>query len=476
MEWERGLLALLVCGISACAPSKKTSSSVQEVAIIGAGLSGLSAAYDLQKAGTSFKIYEATHRAGGRVFSAHDLFRSGLVSNRGAEFVDSSHTSLLGLVKELNVALDSAVPSPELVDESYIIESKLVAKREALAFFSREYQSILKTFQADSEKFVAERAAAGNEYSDFERTLDQISATEYLDSIGDVAGSTLRLFLAQGVKNETGADLEKLSALLFFSDFRVHNGQLQFMPDNDEAFRIHGGSEKLVDALKKEVGHAIATKHELVKIQHQPDGPYRLTFKTPEGLHHEDAKHVILTIPPFKFKDITIEVPGFSAELQKSLESTTYSQHTKLVFFFSRRLWLEQGHSGSINNRQIFDSSALQQGDSGSLTFYLGYLVKPEDRENEAEKALAILERLFPGLSKYYQGRRFFSWSHSYSGAAAPPKETTNLPRISLPLQRLHFAGEYFGMNQGYMDGAVESGRRAAREILGPCEEAARAR
>lgn len=477
MFWRyRGKFALLFCGLCACTPEKKVPTPLREVAIIGAGISGLSAALDLQKAGISFSLFETSHRAGGRIFSAHNLFNTKLVSNRGAEFVDSSHTQLLSLMQELGIELDSAIPPRELIDESYFLDEKLISKQDALDFFSREYSEIFKTFERDCIRFVRERAAAGNDYSDYERELDHISATDYLDSIGDHADSTLRRFLAQSVKNETGADLEKLSALLFFSDFRVHDGKLLFMPDNDEAFRIRGGSEKIIDALVARVGDRIVYKHRLTKLQQDNEGIYLLSFDTPNGPRQERAKHVVLTLPPFKFKDIEIDVPGFDRELRETFGRTTYSQHTKLTFFFSRRLWLEQGHSGSINNRQIFDSSALQEGEAGSLTFYLGYLVRPEDRDREATQALALLEKLFPGIGAHYRGRRFFSWSHSYSGAAAPPNETTNTPRIPEPLKNLHFSGEYFGMNQGYMDGAVESAQRAAREIVSLCEAAAQPR
>ena len=76
-----------------------------KVAIIGAGIAGLHAAYVLKKAGYYSQVYEASSRAGGRMLSVKDLMGPGLVTELGGEFVDSSHTDMLNLANEFGFSL-----------------------------------------------------------------------------------------------------------------------------------------------------------------------------------------------------------------------------------------------------------------------------------------------------------------------------------------------------------------------------------
>src|SRR5579859_4725476 len=80
-----------------------------KIAIIGAGLAGLTAAYQLKKAGYAPRIYEASSRLGGRCYSARDVFADGQVAEHGGEFFDTGHTEIIALAKELGLTLDDVL-------------------------------------------------------------------------------------------------------------------------------------------------------------------------------------------------------------------------------------------------------------------------------------------------------------------------------------------------------------------------------
>ena len=77
------------------------------VIVIGAGLAGLSAAYDLQRAGWKVTVLEARDRVGGRVYSLRK-FSNGLVAEAGGEFIEESHTRMLAYADQFDLKLGRA--------------------------------------------------------------------------------------------------------------------------------------------------------------------------------------------------------------------------------------------------------------------------------------------------------------------------------------------------------------------------------
>ena len=81
-----------------------TSTNAKTVTVIGAGLAGLSAAYDLQRAGWNVTVLEARERVGGRVYSVRS-FSNGLVAEAGGEFIEDNHIRMLALAKQFDLKL-----------------------------------------------------------------------------------------------------------------------------------------------------------------------------------------------------------------------------------------------------------------------------------------------------------------------------------------------------------------------------------
>ncbi|MCK9912167.1 FAD-dependent oxidoreductase, partial [Microbacteriaceae bacterium K1510] len=86
---------------------RKSSSTSQEIVIIGAGLAGLSCAYRLQQAGYRAKVYEASNRVGGRCWTRRGDFEDGQIAEHGGELIDRGHTNIKQLVQELGLELDN---------------------------------------------------------------------------------------------------------------------------------------------------------------------------------------------------------------------------------------------------------------------------------------------------------------------------------------------------------------------------------
>ena len=90
------------------APSRQQQINI---AIVGAGLAGLACAYELKRQGITAKLYDAASRVGGRCWSLRHFF-PGQVAERGGEFIDTPHKTLLGYVKELGLTLEDVDKQP----------------------------------------------------------------------------------------------------------------------------------------------------------------------------------------------------------------------------------------------------------------------------------------------------------------------------------------------------------------------------
>ena len=104
--------------LSACAPIVR-GPDAPRVAIVGAGVAGLNAAYTLKKAGLRAELFDANRRSGGRMFTARDVLGPGLTVELGGEFIDTSHEDILALAKEFGL---------ELIDTRTPAESHLIAE------------------------------------------------------------------------------------------------------------------------------------------------------------------------------------------------------------------------------------------------------------------------------------------------------------------------------------------------------------
>jgi len=441
----------------------------------------LTTAYELKKAGVQVQVLESENRVGGRIRAANGLFGSdGLVINAGAELVDSNHQEMINLVRELDVDLLGRSLPAGMTDVSYFFDGRVQGSfdftRDLLSGNSRA----IARLQQDREKLINARAAqtGGPEgITSPERHLDRMSAAAYLDSIG--VDIKLRRYFEAAMQSELGRSLDEITSLLLLEYFKVSATAVDFLPDNDEAFRIKGGSAVVIQGLEQRLQDSVQKGCKVTEIHSEHiNGPYTLVVQTPRGQQVMTTQHLVLALPFNALQSVKIDVPGLPASVTEAIQDTQYATNTKLTFFFERRIWNEMNHSGSVQGElagvgrngalgfQLWDSSQGQPGAHGALNFYIGEIIGAEDREKVVRAAMEALEKLFPGITATKRGHRFFSWRHSYSGAARPGERTRVLidPR---PTGNIHWVGEQFGGDsQGYMNGAVLSARRASRAIV----------
>jgi len=450
-----------------------------KVVIVGAGLAGLTAAYELKKAGIRASIVEGSPRVGGRCWTERSAFADGQVAERGGELIDTTHENIRALAQEFALPLDDLLEAEP-------------AGSQALAFFdgsayttadvNRDFAQLLPRLSADA-KSLGDELPTYRKHTTAQRELDRMSATQWIAS--RVAGGPQSRFgrlLINAYGEELGADPDEISAITIVS-LLAGSPADRFSPyeESDQRFHIRGGNDQLVTRLAAAVDGQIATGSRLVGLARGPDGRYRLTLLRDTAEREEIADRVILALPFPLLRVVDLSHAGFSARKLRSINELGMGRNTKLQLQFSERFWVRENCNGEYRLQGTFqttwDVTRAQPGTAGILNFFSGgaaaVAASQGDLAERAGESLRELTRYRPGIDAHWNGRVIRNawdrnpWSLGSYALIKPGQYTSFYGVESEREGNVFFAGEHTSIeSQGYLDGAVGTGKRAAGEVL----------
>jgi monoamine oxidase len=437
-------------------------------------MAGLNAAHVLKKAGIIAPVYTGEGRLGGRVATATGLVGPGLVTELGGEFIDSSHDDVLALADEFDLELlDLLGRGEDQLETSYFFGG---------AHYSEAH--VVEAFRPLARRIAADQAGLGfpitaRNIAPHAARLDQTSLGQYLD---DHAGSPLiRDLIDAAYVGEYGLDSDEQSSLNLLTQISPDVSQgFQLYGDSDERYKVAGGNGRLIDALARALPGQVALGQTLASLRPQGSA-YALTFVQPGGPTREVmADFVILAIPFSILREIDLQVPLPDAKRQ-AITELGYGTNTKLLLGVRRRFWRDRGLDGSAYSdrpfQETYDNSELLPGTAGGLTVFLGgregLAAGAGTAAHQVGRHLADLNALFPGLAgqlvgrfarAYWPGAPFVRGSYA---CYRPGQYAAIAGEEARPVGRLFFAGEHCSLRfQGYINGAAETGRRAAEAVL----------
>jgi monoamine oxidase len=446
------------------------------IAVVGAGLAGLNAAYKLQKVGLRARVFEGSDRTGGRTYTARDLLGDGLTTELGGEFIDSGHEEMLALMQEFGLErLDTqAQEAAALAKETYFIGRRHYSQAQAAREFVPLAKQIQEHYDSMGEVVDYQTDGGGGE-------LDRMSIAQYLDSID--ARGWLRKLLDVAYVTEYGLEADEQSALNFI--FLIATGELgdsqafELFGESDERYKVRGGNQQIADELARRLEQQVERRHRLEAIRSKGAG-FTLTFQTDGGVRDEEADIVLLAIPFTLLREVNVQVELPPVKTQ-AIQELGYGHNAKVLVGFRTRPWQKLGYSGATYTDEAFqlawDNSFLQPHGGGGLTLYSGGKRGLEAGNGTAEEAAARLlggiERAYPGARRERNGKvaRFhwptFAWTKGSYACYRPGQWTTLAGAESVPAGNLFFAGEHCSYDfQGYMNGAAQSGLDAAKAIM----------
>ncbi len=441
------------------------------VIVVGAGLAGLVAARELEKNGHEVTILEAQLRPGGRVLTLRSEFSDDLYAEAGAARILSTHDLVIRYARELNLKLVPFYPSsgPSSGQFVFQIAGQNVAgplggpAHWPVALTAEERRlgrgGMWKRYVFDVAKELGNPAEPGWSPAKFAQ-YDKVTFVQFLRQRGASAGA-IRVMLL-------GTDFDGASALRVLSDFAV-NG------DVTGEFKIDGGNDRLPRALAAPLASRIRYGAALQNVEQDKRG-VRARFLQGNLMHTVEGDRLICTIPfpVLRRVEFTPQLPDGKFY---AIQNTSYLSATRVFFQERRRYWTARGMNGFALADwpvEVWQPSFDQPGERGLLSGYLtGDLARriaglPEDRR--LRTVLNEMETLFPGARENFEGGFSKAWDDDFwaQGAAQwfhPGQMTDYWAHMATPAGRVHFGGEHTSPWPGWMQGAIHSGLRTAREV-----------
>ena len=459
------------------APLVASGRSAKRVIVVGAGLAGLCAAYELAALGHDVSILEAQERPGGRVQTLRAPFTDGLYAEAGASRIPTSHDLTLGYASrfELPVVPFEPVDVPSI---RYAYKNRARVVPGAPFEWPAAVPSVQRRLTpADVRRRYIDPLVAQitNPFaSDWVpsslRQYDSVTRDEYLRR-REVSDAVLHMMnLGSTPVARSRSFLDVLRELAVGRELRRRTGAKEEL-----LLKIDGGNDRLPYAFANRLQDRISYRSAARRIEHSPIGA-RILFERSGSRHSASCDYVVCTVP-FSIARRLEFFPPLSAEKTAAFEKLAYHSVTRLYLQCRERYWVPQGLSGFADTdhpMEIWDATYGQKGPRGILmSFVQGPKARELARASTAAQlrfGLTAVEEVYPGVRKTYERGFVKVWDRDpwVLGAVAyllPGQVSSIEPHVARPEGRIHFAGEHASSLRGWMQGALESGRRVANEI-----------
>ena len=452
--------------------------SPKKIIVIGAGLAGLSAGFELSADGHDVTILEARDRPGGRVQTIREPFSDGLHAEAGAANVFDNHHWTMKYVKLFGLELESPEPSSMAANGAsiyYLRGRRLKVKPGAhvdwpLNLTAEEgrlgRRGMWEKYVLPAITELGDPEAAGWPPSELGK-LDRMSFCEFLKQCG--ASPDAIALLRLGFADQLGEGANAVSALDLLREIRHRE-------NSRHHYTIKGGSDLLPKAFAARMAGKIHYSTPVVRIE-QDGGGVRVICPRGGARQAFTGDYLICAIPFSVLGRIEVS-PPFSPEKRHAIKNVPYTSVARVYLQMKEKFWLKQGLNGAASTdlgiMSLFESIGAQPGPRGILESYRTsarartIAALPEDERITSTLKEAAL--VHPSIREYFETGTSKCWDLDdwARGAYAwfrPGQLSTMIPAITRPEGRVYFAGEHASSLPGWMHGALESGNRAAHEI-----------
>jgi putrescine oxidase len=442
-----------------------------EVAVVGAGIAGLSAATMLDAAGTDVAVLEARDRVGGRTWNTEI---GGEANELGGQWVAPYQSAMHALLEELGIELFESFREGE---HTYIDPSGSSHRYEG--HDAPMGDASVRAFEAADAKLDALAKEldpeAPWEHPDAER-LDQATFESWLQAevADEIARDLLRSWLAGGFLAKPAHTFSLLQGLWMISGA---GGTFElFEPEQCLAYRVVGGSQLISLKLAERLGDRVELGAPARGIRWSQDGGVEVA--SDEVI--VKARRAIVATPPNLTEAIRFD-PVLPAWRMRMTQALSQGSINKILAVYETPFWRDEGLSGQGFApyelvRELYDNSPPSASAGVLTTFLAGENAESAGRMSEADRRRHVLE----GMAKYVGPRALEpvdfietdwsgqEWTRGAYGTSFGPGGLTRFGEdIRRPVGPIHWAcTDIAGLGHIHMEGAIRSGRRAAQACL----------
>jgi monoamine oxidase len=448
------------------------------VVILGGGLAGMTAAYELGKVGSDCRVLEARARPGGRVFTVRRgttseedgsgqacAFDDGLYLNAGPMRIPYHHELMLGYCRELRVATEVFVPDCE---SAYLYQARgpLAGRRVRL-----------REARADFDGYIAELLSKALSQTQLDQPLtaeDRDRVLSYLRSLGALdQGGQYRGSFRRG-PDDQGRPSAPMALSDLFSGIPGFYVQTDFF-SQPTMMQVTGGMDRPPAALAARLGNRIVNRAAVREIRQSERGVWVIYADATGRTQRVDADYCVSTIPLPVLRDIPKDL---SAPVQSAIAASVYDSAGRIGLQFRRRFWEQDDEiygGRSWTDQEIGQILYPSHGFGTSKGVLVGYFLdfkRTMVGRPPAERQRLALEqggRIHPQYASEFETAFSVSWPrvpwNRGSWRSESPAALQTLAPLRQPDGRVHFAGDYMTSLSSFMQGAFESAREVATAI-----------
>ena len=470
--------ALAAPALAACAgsePRRRPPAERTRVVVIGAGLAGLAAAHELARAGVEVLVLEARRRPGGRVHTLRDPFDDGLHAEAGAVFVPGHHAQTLRFCREYGVALQPEAAGRGTGTRFFVGGASvrlrederprwpLPLKHRETGLTPAELRSLYLDPVVDAIGDPEHPLWPGEPALRY----DALTMGRLLRHRGASPGAVALMRL--GYLDERGDGIDAVSALGLMRDLAVNRG-------SGGSYRIAGGSDRLPAAMAARLGPAVRYGAAVTGMEQGRRG-VRVRYRLEGRPRTVVADRVVCAIPFSVLRRVAVH-PAFSAAKSAAVAQLPATSVTRVYLQVRERFWDPADGGAVATDLPIMlaaDATAGQAGERGILEAFVTGAHARELARLPADACVRTVReqmaRIHPGLDARVERAAVYAWDRDpwARGDYAwfrPGQVRALAPHLATREGRIHFAGDHTSTRPGWMQGALDSGVRAAGEVL----------
>lgn len=427
------------------------------VVVAGAGLAGLAAARELDRRGADVRVIEARGRVGGRVWTLRDRFDRRQHAEAGADLVETEQKELVSLIRDLGL---ETTPILRRGFGFYGTgPSGKVAAQSLTSHFHRMLAPLeepIRAFKLSEQRWDSAIALS----------LAKQSVADRLNAVRAPAWLRSRYKGFRGLFLADPEDLSLLPMVEFFAGDPFGEGG---------TLRVTSGNDRIATEIAKHL-EQVDLLTVLRGVRHTDTG-VGVTVETAAGQSEISADYLVVTLPASTLRDVVFE-PALPVAQREAIATLKYGSASRLLIQFARRFWRARHRPSLYGSDQAFgalwDGNEQQKGPAGILTFLAGGRASGELQQLIGRHGVeGVANRLtwLGGPAPILQSAMVVwendPWARGGYAFFDPHFDPRWRDWLARPVGRVLFAGEHTSIRwQGYMNGAVQTGQRAAEEVL----------